>query len=235
LRLRPALLSGPRFAPAALFAVTALCAAAPAFATDAPAAQAPPVSVQAPPAARPSAAVPQVIPAEEEPVSEDDARLARPFVLSAQLGLNSLAGAGLAASLMVTRHLALEAGLGLGLSGGKIGARARWNFTTSTWAPFAAAGVIHATGIDQPVEFKSDNDLFHYKVGKATWLQLAGGLDGQGPGDHWAVRFEGGWAVPLEDDGLQVIDGNPTSDDWKAVKLVTRGKLVLGASIGYAF
>jgi hypothetical protein len=188
-----------------------------------------PASPATPTSSAASAALPVV------PASDLSARLEKRWVLSVQLGFNTLAGLGLAGSYMATEHLAFDAALGIGLSGRKIGARGRWNFTTGNWAPFAAAGLIHATGLPQAVEFKQDAEQFHYTVGSATWLQLAAGLDAQAPGDWFVVRLEGGWVVPLQDEGIAVVDGNPSSSSLDAIRVLTRGKLVLGLSLGAAF
>ena len=169
------------------------------------------------------------------PASELEARMQKRWVLSVQLGFNTLPGLGLGGSYMATDHLAFDAGMGIGISGRKLGARARWNFTTGSWAPFAAAGLIHAFGLPDPIEYKQGGEQFHYKVGSASWMQLAAGLDGQGPGDWFVLRFEGGWVVPLQDEGILLVDGAASSDTWHAIHVVTRGKLVLGVSFGAAF
>jgi hypothetical protein len=102
--------------------------------------------------------------------------------------------------------------------------------------PFAAAGLLHATGSgDSPVEAGQGANLFHSGSGAITWLQLAVGFDSQSRDGRLVYRFETGWVVPLHDEGLQLVDGNPTDADWKAIRLVTRGKLVLGGSSGWAF
>src|SRR6478735_5688709 len=75
-----------------------------------------------------------------EVVTIPSVRTLRPWVVSAELGINSLSGVGANATYNFTPHVALDGGLGMGLSGAKAGLRGRYNFTTANLTPFVGVG-----------------------------------------------------------------------------------------------
>ena len=48
-------------------------------------------------------------------------------------------------------------------------------------------------------------------------------------------QSDGTWSQPLNHRDLTLLSGTPGSTDWKEVRLIAGGGLVLGGSIGYAF
>lgn len=162
-------------------------------------------------------------------------RAAHPFVIRADVGWNSLAGAGLRGSWMATTQLAVEAGAGYVLAGPKGGARLRWNFSSANLSPYAAVGGLWSRGLpDTKTINQGQQDEFSFHLGQAVYLQSVLGLDYQDD-NRFTFGLEVGWAQALNHRDLHVVSGKPTDADWKFVKAVAGGGIVLGGSIGYAF
>jgi hypothetical protein len=136
---------------------------------------------------------------------------------------------------MATSNLALEVGAGYVISGPKAGARLRWNFLTGDVTPYVAAGGIWSAGHSGPVVVNAGKeDEFSFHIGQAAYLQSVVGVDVQ-DASRFTYGFEVGWAQALNDRDLHLISGTPGDSDWKFVKAVAAGGIVVGGSVGYAF
>ena len=166
---------------------------------------------------------------------EAPARTEHPLVIRADAGWNSLAGLGLRGSWAATDRLVLDVGAGYVLAGPKAGARLRWNFSTANLTPYAALGAIVSRGHPDAQTIKQDDgDQFQFHVGPAAYAQAVAGLDFQDQ-DRISYSIELGWAQALNHRDVHVISGTPSDTDWREVRLVTGGGVVVGGSIGYAF
>ena len=194
------------------------------------------VGVDPSPASPPPAAVsPSNAAATASALRAEPVRSAHPLVLGADVGWNSLAGAGLRASWAFTPHLAVDVGAGYALSGPKGGARVRWNFLTADVTPFVALGAFASAGRSSPqVISQSGGDQFTFHVGPAAYAQAVGGLEYQSS-ERITYSFELGWAQALTHRDLHVISGTPDDVEWKQVRWVAGGGPVVGGSVGYAF
>jgi hypothetical protein len=198
------------------------------------------IAAVAVPASAPAANAESVARAPQEPVPPvptpvPGAREQHPFVIGAQVGWNTLAGLGLAASWTATRHLAFDAGAGYVISVPKAGARLRWNLLTSDVTPFVAAGGFWSFGRSTPQTItEKDGDSFAFQVGPAGYAQAVAGVDVQ-DASRFTFRFELGWSKDLTHRDLRVLSGTPDATSWKEVRLLAGDGLVLGGSFGYAF
>jgi hypothetical protein len=161
-------------------------------------------------------------------------RSQRPWVLSAELGWNGLAGIGLTVARHLDPHFTLEAGVGISAEAAKFGFRARWNLLAGEWTPFLGAGFLYGTGYGDSVFADSANGrAFSYAIGSSPFGQFVAGFEYQGFGG-FNFLAAGGYARLL-DKNLRILSGAPTDDDLSAVRIATGSGPVLSVSLGYAF
>ena len=178
---------------------------------------------------------PQLPEAQVRPVATGrDPRSQRPWVLSAELGWNGLAGVGLTVARHLDPHVTLEAGVGISAEAAKFGLRARWNFLVGEWTPFAAAGFLYGTGYgDTALTEDGGARPFTYAIGGSPYLQFVGGFEYQGFGGLNFLACAG--YARLLGKNLRILSGAPTEDDLAPVRLATGSGPVLSVSLGYAF
>ena len=161
-----------------------------------------------------------------------DVRTRRPWVFSGELGWNGLAGLGLVVARHLDPQLTLEAGLGVGPAGAKVGLRTRYAFSTGDWAPFLGAGFLYGTGSASLAD-DSGPRKFTYRIGPSPYLQLVAGFEYQAQGG-FNFLCAAGYARLLQRN-LFIEAGAPTDDDLSALRIATGSGPVLSISLGYAF
>jgi hypothetical protein len=165
-------------------------------------------------------------------------RARRPFFIGGELGWNGLSGLGVNFSYHPVPQLAFDAGLGLSLTGGRIGIRARYNLLSGEWTPFFGAGMSYAGGSgDQPFEVESKGQKTKIEVLPSPFLQLAGGVNYTGT-EGFVFMATTGYSVLLDRPNTRYA-GDPLDQDafeaYKDVRTIYRGGLILSVAFGYAF
>jgi hypothetical protein len=167
------------------------------------------------------------------PSVPSDPRLQRPWVISGELGWNGLAGVGGVIARRLSPRATIEAGVGLSGEGPKFGGRARYNFLVTEWTPFVAAGFLYGTGDPNAQRDTSSPRAFSYRIGASPFLQVTSGVEYQSR-LGFTLLAALGYAWLLREN-LTVVNGAPTEDDLRTLRLTTGGGLVASASLGFAF
>ena len=239
----------PTSEPTAAPAPAAPAPAAPAPVAPAPAA--PPPAAPAPaPAAAPApapAAAPAAAPAPAAPVStipepppppprssdNRPVRARRPLFIGGELGWNGLAGFGANFSYHPIPYLAFDTGLGFAFTGLRIGVRARVNFLTGEWTPFAGVGATFSQGSGgEEVETQPRGETIKLKVLPSTYVQLAGGVNYTGS-EGFVFMATTGYAIRLANNTRFVSGDREVYEE--DVRPLFRGGVIISVAFGYAF
>jgi hypothetical protein len=165
------------------------------------------------------------------------------FAFSLEQGWNTLSGLGSLLTVNLHPHLALDGGLGVGLSGLKGGARARVNLLTTGLTPFISFGVMTSTGSRDPqvlpdlAESPTNPNLIRYQVLSPTHWQVAVGLDfigERGTGRPLTASVMLGWAT-LYEPAISIVEGVPTSAQRQVLALLYGSGWAMGSTLGWAF
>jgi hypothetical protein len=160
-------------------------------------------------------------------------RLRRPFFIGGELGWNGMSGLGVNFSYHFIPYLALDTGLGLSLTGWRVGTRVRANLLTGEWTPFFAAGFSFASGTaGQDIEVSSKGEKTKLRVYKSPFLQLGAGVNYTGT-EGFVFTATTGYSFLLRDHNTFFVDGSPTAYD--DVKALYDGGVIVSVAFGYAF
>jgi hypothetical protein len=169
------------------------------------------------------------------PVAPDDHRPVRgrrPLSFGGELGWNGLAGLGLNFSYHPLPQLALDTGLGLGLSGWKLGLRVRANFLEGEWSPLLGAGVLYSVGSGgNEIEIKTDTDLVKVKYLGAPHLQLVGGVNYTSQSGFTFMAMTG-YAILLK---KNVEYASGSEQLYRDTKSLLGSGIVLSIYLGHSF
>jgi len=243
---RPTATSSGAFPAAEQPSPTPPAAAAPA-AAPAPAVQAAPgagANLPTPtPAATPAATTPVTAapaaaaiaePPPPPPVNRDlrPNRVRRPFFIGGELGWNGLAGLGANFSYHPIAYFAMDAGLGLAVTGLRLGIRARANLLTGEWTPFLGAGLTYSGGSGgQSFELQSKGETARLELLDSGYVQLAGGVNYTGS-EGFVFMATTGYAIRLRNNTRFVSGSRAAYDDLKGLY---KGGLIISIAFGYAF
>jgi len=159
-------------------------------------------------------------------------RSRRPFFIGGELGWNGLAGLGVNFSYHPIPYFAMDTGLGLSLTGLRLGIRARANLLTGEWTPFLAAGLTYANGTGgKTAEVQSKGEKAELEVLPSAYVQFAGGVNYTG-GEGFVFMATTGYALLLEKNTRYVSGNLPAYNDQK---VLFRGGLIVSVAFGYAF
>jgi hypothetical protein len=163
-------------------------------------------------------------------------RAERRLALLGEIGWNSLAGFGADLSYHAHPKLSFDLGVGIGLVGGKVGLRTRYNFLLGPVTPFVGVGVIGSGGFDAPTRDISDDDSsdLNVKVDPSAFLQGVVGVDWTSRGGFTLVGCLG-YAWLLTGDNVVVVTGVPTEEERNALSVIFGSSIVLSFAIGYSF
>ena len=214
-----------------------------------PAAPAPPSSTAPPPSTTPpsTAAEPRATIKLSEQLPAPDKRPSLPIRARRKLALlgevswNGLAGFGPILVYNVDPHVSLDLGAGISLMGGKLGARARYNFLTSPFTPFVGVGFIYASGLGQFTTDPSQDPQGDPNREPATInvepAHLVQGVFGFDFIHRRGFSMLGciGWAWQLDRDNVHLLAGTLTPDERQGFNIAFKGGLVLSTAFGYAF
>jgi hypothetical protein len=169
-----------------------------------------------------------------EVVTLPSVRTRRPWAVSAEAGIKSLSGVGANITYNLTPHVALDGGLGLGLAGGKVGLRGRYNFSAANLTPFIGAGATFSSGLAQDLEIINSGNAVGVRVMPTAAAQAVGGLSYVAD-NGLALMGSVGYSWVLRDDPVQLRSGRPTPAQAKGIEALYGHGVTLGGSIGYAF
>lgn len=161
----------------------------------------------------------------------------RRLALLGEFGWNSLAGFGVNVSFHAHPRLSFDLGAGLGLVGGKLSLRARYNLLDDAVTPFLGAGVLTGSGFEAPTRDIAADDAnreLNIKLRPSTFLQTVVGIDWT---RHNGFTLLGaiGYAWLLTEDPVEIITGVPTKEEEEAFGIIFRSSIVLSIAIGYSF
>jgi hypothetical protein len=164
-------------------------------------------------------------------------RAERRLALLGEIGWNSLAGFGANLTYHAHPKLTFDLGVGIGLVGGKVGLRTRYNFLLSAVTPFVGVGVIGAGGFDAPtsdIAMDDENTDLNVKVNPSAFMQGVAGIDWTSRGGFTLVGCLG-YAWILTGDNVVVVTGEPTEEERNALRVIFGSSIVLSLAIGYSF
>ena len=170
-----------------------------------------------------------------EPEFKGPIRSHRHFGILGELSWSGLAGFGLNGVYNITPHIAVDAGLGIGLAGWKTGLRGRYNFLLSHATPFVGAGIDVGWGTGNRVATlgTTEGNEYDLKLGPMPYLQMVGGLDFTAGGGFTLIATAG-YSVLLSNNAV-VTRGAPTSTQVEGLNLIYGSGIVLGIALGYTF
>lgn len=161
-------------------------------------------------------------------------RLRRPFTIGGELAWNGLAGLSVNASYHFIPQLAIDGGLGLSLTGWRMGTRLRFNFLTSEWTPFLGAGGSIASGFgDAEIDAQYGTDKAKLKVSTSPFAQVVGGVNYTGK-EGFTFSLNVGYSFLLKDSNTTFVSGEKVAYDYAKENLYAGGK-TFSAAFGYAF
>jgi len=161
-------------------------------------------------------------------------RADRQIAITGVSGWNSLAGVGVIGSYYVNPRIGIDAGVGAGLKGGKVGARGRYMFTENNFAPYAGLGLMFSTLNGESVITNEETfEIINYNINRTLFTQLVVGFEFMSNGG-FVIGLNAGWAIPLTAP-YEVISGELDSISKTALGIAHGGGLATEFSVGYAF
>lgn len=163
-------------------------------------------------------------------------RAQRRLALTGEIGWNGLAGFGGILTYHAHPHLSFDLGAGLALVGLKVGVRGRVNFLKGPVTPFAGLGLLAGSGWDSnpDVTDPDTRDKLNVKVLPSAFTQAVVGLDWTNQRGFTLVGALG-YAWLLSGNNVEIVTGEPTPEERKALKLVFRNGAVVSLAAGYSF
>ena len=144
-----------------------------------------------------------------------------------------MSGLGVNFSYHIIPYLAVDTGLGVSLTGGRVGARIRANLLKGEWTPFFAAGFSYASGSnDQNIDQQSKDEKVKLRVYKSPFAQLGTGVNYTGT-EGFAFTATLGYSILLRDHNTYFVEGSRAAYD--DVKPIYGGGLIVSVAFGYAF
>lgn len=204
-----------------------------------PIAPAAPLPPPAPGVAPPPQALPISSRADNRPLLSIRER--RKLALTGEIGWNGLAGFGPVLTYYPDPHLALDLGAGLSLLGWKAGVRGRYDLLKTPWTPFIGVGFNATSGFGQ-VTFDPDKDANGNPNRDPVTVNLRPSYVLQGVLGFDFIHRHGfamvgcvGYAWLLNDDTVEILAGEFTHDEKRAIDVIFKSGLVISLAMGYAF
>ena len=161
-------------------------------------------------------------------------RARRPFYIAGELGWNGLSGLGVNFGYHPEPHFAIDTGLGLSLTGLRIGARLRANLMTGEWTPFLSAGFSYAGGTGgQSIDFESKGEKARGKVLGSPFVQLGGGVNYTGSEGFMFTAATGYSILARKNGNTRYVSG--AREAYDDIRPLFGGGLILSVAFGYAF
>ncbi len=167
-----------------------------------------------------------------------DVRRMRTAALSAEVGVNSLAGlVGLKGTWFLTRQVAVDLGLGMSVTGVRPGVYGRYLFSDGTFAPFVYGGVKYGAGSggeEVEVEDPDTGIPYHLKVKPSPFLDFGLGIDYLAHSGFY-LTAGAGWSHLLRTRNHEWVGAEPPSDVDDVATFVLGSGLAFSLGLGYAF
>jgi hypothetical protein len=168
-------------------------------------------------------------------------RAQRRLALTAELGWNGLAGFGPVLTYHAHPHASFDLGGGFSLFGWKAGLRGRYNLLTANFTPFLGLGFNASSGFGEQTFQPEDDpqggpkrDPVTLDLKPSYLMQTTLGFD--------YVHRRGftligalGYALLLNEDNLDILDGELSEDEQRAVDVFFKSGIVISAAVGYSF
>jgi hypothetical protein len=205
---------------------------------------APPPSPLSPPAPPPaSPALKAAVPPEQRAVTRPPGsiRARRKLALLGEIGWNGLAGFGPVLSYYPNPHVALDLGAGISFFGWKAGVRGRYNLLDRPWTPFLGLGFNATTGLGE-VTFDPETDAsgnpnrdpVTVNLKPSYLVQTVLGFDFIHRHGFTMVGCVG-YSWLLNSDNLDILAGEFTAEEKRAVNIAFKSGVVISVAMGYAF
>jgi hypothetical protein len=168
-------------------------------------------------------------------------RARRKLALLGEIGWNGLAGFGPVLSYYPNPHVALDLGAGISLFGWKAGVRGRYNLLDRPWTPFLGLGVNATTGLGE-VTFdpetdangKPNRDPVTVNLKPSYLVQTVVGFDFIHRHGFTMVGCVG-YSWLLNSHNLDILAGEFTADEKRAIDIAFKSGVVISLAMGYAF
>jgi hypothetical protein len=168
-------------------------------------------------------------------------RSRRRLALLGEIGWNGLAGFGPVLTYYPNPHVGLDLGAGLSLLGWKAGVRGRYNLLDKPWTPFLGVGFNATTGFGE-VTFDPEKDLdgnpnrdpVTVNLKPSYLIQTVLGVDFIHRHGFTMVGSVG-YAALLNSDNIEILAGEFTKDEKRAIDIAFKGGVVISLAMGYAF
>jgi hypothetical protein len=159
-------------------------------------------------------------------------RVRRPLFIGGELGWNGLAGFGANFSYHPIPYVALDTGLGIALTGIRLGARGRVNFLTGDWTPFVAVGGTYSPPSEEAIEVQVQGETVKLDVLQSGYVHLGAGVNYTGS-EGFVFMATTGAALRVASNTRYV------SGDYELyksdVRPLYRGGMIVSLAFGYAF
>jgi hypothetical protein len=130
-------------------------------------------------------------------------------------------------------QIAFDTGLGLAVTGLRLGVRARYNFLKGEWTPFLGGGLTYSGGTNgDTVKVESKGEQTELQVLESSYAQLAGGVNYTGT-EGFVFMATTGYSWLLNRPNTRYVSGS--TDTYNDVKGLYRGGVIVSLAFGYAF
>jgi hypothetical protein len=154
----------------------------------------------------------------------------RKVSLTLEAGWNSLVGAGPNIHYYLNRQVSIDAGVGMGAAGWKLGTRTRYLFSPATISPYTGVGIVHKTGTTAPPMFE---DTVRAVISPSSYLQVSGGID-----CLFKRRFVFmgalGYSFLLGGDNVETDRAELSAKSERVIDLLFGAGPIVAINIGYA-
>lgn len=178
-------------------------------------------------------------------------RAIRRLALTGEVGWNGIAGFGPVLTYYAVPKVAFDFGGGISLEGWKVGVRGRYNFVTGPVTPFLGAGFMATSGIKNiPYDPNEAHDgepnqvtcvpsstcraPVTLNVAPSYFIQGVVGVDYIHRGGFTLIGSLG-YARLLNHDNVEIVEGELTKDEQRAVNALFKSGPVITVGVGYAF
>jgi hypothetical protein len=181
----------------------------------------------------PAAPIAEPPPPPPRPTDHRPVRARRPFFIGGELGWNGLAGFGVNFSYHPIPYFALDAGLGVALTGWRVGLRGRVNFLTGDWTPFAGLGMTYSPSSGgQEIEVQARGETVKLELLPSAYGHLAAGVNYTGAEGFVFMATTGAALRVASNTRYRSGDRDIYVND---VRPLYRGGVIVSVAFGYAF
>lgn len=158
----------------------------------------------------------------------------RPFALTLDGGWNTIGANGLMASYYVNPRFGLDAGLGIGIKGPKLGIRGKYMLSTKNFAPFVGLGISGRFWNTEGITSVDDQtgEFITYDINNVLYIQPAIGFEYMTDAG-FVIGLATGYTVAANDP-ITVVESNSNTFET-GFNILWGSGLIASLNIGYAF